>query len=107
MGPRYGSGLLLVERFAPTQTGGDLHDLRQLPASRRVGGEEPGGAGQDEPALLRSRRPRVELADGGLDHLIPVEARVLGEQRATEDGDRLGRVAAAGEEPVDDGAGAV
>ena len=53
-------------------------------------GEEPGDAGEDERCLLGTLRPRVVLADGGLEHLVPVELGVFGEQRVAERGDELG-----------------
>ena len=102
-----GASAFLEERLAAARAGGDAHDLGQLPPGGGVGGEEAGGAGEDQGALLRARRPGVELADRGLVGLEPVELGVLGQQRVAERGDDAGRVAAGGEVPVDDGAGVV
>src|SRR5579862_9159977 len=95
---------LLEEGFAPAQAGGDADDLGKLPPGRRVGGEEAGGAGQDQRAFLRSLRPRVELANGRLVGLEPVKLGVLGEEGVAEGLDGGGRIAAFGEVAVDDGA---
>ena len=89
-GMRRGRALgLLEQRLAPAQAGGDADHLGELTAGRRVGGEEAGGAGEDQGALLGPGRPGVELADGGLVGLEPVELGVLGEQRVAERGDGL------------------
>src|SRR5215210_5407775 len=69
--------VLFEEVVAPAEAGGDAHDVGQLPARRRVGGEEPGGAGEDERALLRPRGPALELGHRGLDRLVPVKGGVL------------------------------
>jgi hypothetical protein len=61
-----------------------------------------GGAGEDERALLGARRPGVELADGRLVGLEPVELGVLGEQRPAEEGDHPGGIAAGRQVAVDD-----
>src|SRR3954454_10875926 len=90
---------LLEEVFATAETGGDVHDPGQLPPRRRVRGEEAGEAAEDQHALLRADGPGVVLADRGLEHLVPVELGVLGEQGAAEEGDELRRVAAAAQEP--------
>ena len=75
--------LLGMERFSAAEPGRELHDGRELPTGRRVRGEEPGDPGEDQRALLRSLRPRVRLPDTCLEHLVPVEPGVLGEQRVT------------------------
>ena len=96
-----------MERFSAAEPGGELHDGRELPAGRRVRGEEPGDPGEDQRALLRSVRPRVRLPDTRLEHLVPVEPGVFGEQRMTERSHHLGAVTATAHESEHDRTGAV
>ena len=67
---------------------------RAVPARMRAASSDPVG-------------PGVELADGGLVGLEPVELGVLGEQRVAERGDRLAGVAAGAQVAVDDRPGLV
>ena len=79
-------------------------------SSRRVGvwaARKRASAAQDDDALLRARRPRVELPDTGLEHLVPVELGVLAQERVAERGDEPGRVAAAAQVAGGDRAGSV
>src|SRR4051812_21501933 len=86
----------LEERLAPLEPRGDADHLGQFPAGRRVGRQEAGRPRQDQRALLGAGRPGVELADGRLVGLEPVELGVLVEQRPAELGDDPGGGAAAG-----------